>query len=116
MRGQAVQVLIFSLGLLVVSEQGAFAGHGFGGHVPGNDPLASPLAYPGAPKPPPPEEQKAPYAMRYSDEAAQTLGVRDGHMDVFSSKSPSRNDLMPTISGGLGGDGAMLRLQWRPGY
>ena len=60
------------------------------------------------------DRQQQPYAMNYTDEAAETLGMRDGHMDVFSSK-PAAHGFMPTISGGLGGDGAMLRLQWRPG-
>ncbi len=108
MRGRAGVIVLLSL---LVSAP-AFAG--FGPRVPGANPLASPLAYPGAPKPPPPEQQKQPYAMNYTDEAAETLGMRDGHMDVFSSK-PAAHGFMPTISGGLGGDGAMLRLQWRPG-
>jgi hypothetical protein len=110
MRGRAVAILILSL----TASSPALAG--FGPRVPGSNSLASPLSYPGAPKPAAPEQQKQPYAMNYSDEAAQTLGVRDGHMDVFSTRPTSGNGLMPTISGGLGGEGAMLRLQWRPGY
>jgi len=72
------------------------------------------LRYPGAPKPftedprPP-----SPYAMTYVDEAARSLGVQNGRMDVFSTKSSS--SYMPSISGGVGGDGAMLRLKWHPG-
>jgi hypothetical protein len=116
MRGRAKQVLIIGLGLLLLPGQAAFADRSFGGHIPGNDPLASPLAYPGAPKRPAPEEQAPPYAMRYSDEAAQTLGLRDGHMDLFSSKPVTNNGLMPSFSGGLGSEGAMIRLQWRPGF
>src|SRR4051812_26224012 len=110
MRGRALAILILSM----MAATPALAG--FGPRVPGSNPLASPLSYPGAPKPAAPEQQKQPYAMNYTDEAAQTLGVRDGHMDVFSTKPVAHGGLMPTISGGLGGEGAMLRLQWRPGY
>jgi|SRR6185437_10940302 len=116
MRGRPRQVLIFGLSLLVLSGQAVIADRSFSGRVPGNDPLASPLAYPGAPKRPAPEERDQPYALRYSDEAAQTLGLRDGHMDLFSSKPAPNNGLMPSFSGGLGSEGAMIRLQWRPGF
>ena len=110
MRGRTLAILILG----VVASTPAWAG--FGPRVPGSNTLASPLSYPGAPKPPAPEREKAPYAMNYTDEAAQTLGVRDGHMDLFTTRPASRDGLMPTISGGLGGEGAMLRLQWRPGF
>ena len=53
--------------------------------------------------------------MNYADEAAQTLGVKDGHLDIFSSRPEPNNALVPTFSGGVGSDGAMIRLQWRPG-
>ena len=81
--------------------------------VPGQNHLYSQLQYPGAPKPVY-DDPKLPYAMNYVEEAARTLGVKDGHMDVFSTPSPS-SSYMPSISGGLGGDGAMLRLRWHPG-
>ena len=110
MRGPALALLVLSM----AAASPALAG--FGPRVPGSNSLASPLSYPGAPKPAAPEQQKQPYAMNYTDEAAQTLGVRDGHMDVFTTHPTSRSGLVPTLSGGLGGDGAMLRLQWRPGY
>ena len=56
----------------------------------------------------------APYAMTYADEAAQSLGVKDGHMDVFSIPADS-SGYVPSFSGGVGSDGAMLWLQWHPG-
>jgi hypothetical protein len=110
MRGRTAAILVLSM----MAATPAWAG--FGPRVPGANSLAAPLSYPGAPKPAAPEQAKQPYAMNYTDEAAQTLGVRDGRMDVFSTRPASRSGLMPTISGGLGGEGAMLRLQWRPGY
>ena len=81
--------------------------------IPGQNHLSNPLQYPGAPKPVY-DDRRLPYAMNYAEEAAQTLGVKDGHMDVFSTQ-PRSSGYMPSISGGLGGDGAMLRLRWHPG-
>ena len=80
--------------------------------IPGQNNLYSLPQYPGAPKPVY-DDKKLPYAMNYAEEAAQNLGVQNGRMDVFSTKSTS--SYMPSISGGLGGDGAMLRLRWHPG-
>ena len=82
--------------------------------VPGADRPAAPLAYPGRPKPVY-DSPKQPYAMRYTDEAAQTLGFLDGHMNVFSSRPDENNPFVPVFSGGIGGGGVMLRLQWRSG-
>jgi hypothetical protein len=81
--------------------------------------FASPPAYtarnyPGAPRPVSDNNQSSPYAMTYTDEAVQNLGFRDGHMDVFSTK-PAAHSYWPSFSGGVGGDGAMLKLQWHPG-
>src|SRR5262249_13431228 len=70
--------------------------------------------YPGAPKPADDDQRNAPYAMNYTDEAVQSLGFRDGRMDLFSTHPPSHS-LWPSFSGGVGGDGAMLKLQWHPG-
>jgi hypothetical protein len=81
--------------------------------VPNQDHLSTTLRYPGAPKPVY-DDPHLPYAMTYMEEAAQTLGVKDGHMDVFSTQ-PVSSGYMPSISGGLGGDGAMFRLKWRTG-
>ena len=82
--------------------------------VPGQNRLSSAMQYPGAPKPVY-DDKRAPYAMTYMEEAAQSLGVRDEHMDVFSTQPNSSSSYMPTISGGLGSDGAMLRFRWHPG-
>ena len=75
---------------------------------------SSPADYPGAPNPVR-DEQPGPYAMNYADEAAQAIGVRDGHVDVFATKPAENSPYMPSFSGGLGSDGAMLKLQWHPG-
>ena len=82
--------------------------------IPGTNILASPMSYPGAPKHIY-DDPKLPYAMNYTDEAARTLGVKDGHMDVFSTQPTNRSELMPTLSGGVDSGGAMIRLQWRSG-
>ena len=55
--------------------------------------------------------QPSPYAMRYSDEAAQTLGMKDGKWEAFTPTS----SLMPRINGVLEGGRPMVRLQWQPG-
>jgi hypothetical protein len=54
-----------------------------------------------------------PYAMNYSDEAAQTLGVKDGRWEAFNTQSS--DPLMPSLKGGIDHSGAMISLQWRPG-
>ena len=77
--------------------------------LPGRDDLS--LQYPGAPKPPQ-EDSQVPYAMTYTDELARSLGVKDGHM-AFSTAIGS-SVYLPSFSVGVGGDGAMLRLKWRP--
>jgi len=81
----------------------------------GAGPITSASNYPGAPKPVYDDGNVSPYAMNYADEAAQNLGFRDGHMDVFTAKPAANQSYLPTFSGGLGGDGAMLKLQWHPG-
>ena len=81
----------------------------------GAPPIASPTNYPGAPRPVYDDGPKLPYAMNYADEAVQNLGFRNGHMDVFSTKPPENHSYWPSLSGGVGGDGAMLKLQWHPG-
>jgi len=54
-------------------------------------------------------EAKSPYAMSYSDEAAQTLGMKDGRWEAFKSDTPG----MPNFNAGVDGGRPMLRLQWR---
>lgn len=50
-----------------------------------------------------------PYAMNYSDEAAQTLGMKDGRWEAFKSDTPGT----PSFNAGVDGGRPMLRLQWR---
>lgn len=76
--------------------------------------ITSPANYPGAPKKVY-DDDKAPYAMNYADEAAQALGVRNRHLDVFTAKPAGNSGYLPSLIGGVGGDGAMLKLQWHPG-
>ena len=78
--------------------------------VPFQDTLS--LQYPGAPKPVR-EETKRPYPKTYTDEVARSLGVKDGHMDVFSTQPVS--NYMPSFSAGVDKGGAMFRLKWHPG-
>jgi len=81
--------------------------------VPGQNHLANPLQYPGAPRPVS-DDREPPYAMNYAEEAVRTLGFKNSHMDVFSTHPPP-SSCMPSISGGPGGDGAVPRFRWRPG-
>lgn len=78
--------------------------------VPFQDHLS--MQYPGAPRPIRPDNS-SPYAMTYADEVAQSLGVRDGHMDLFSTAPVS--SYAPSFSAGVDKDGAMLRMRWHPG-
>jgi hypothetical protein len=55
--------------------------------------------------------EPSPYAMRYTDEAAQTLGLKDGRWEAFAPTS----SLMPRVNGGLEGGRPTVKLQWRPG-
>jgi hypothetical protein len=57
------------------------------------------------------KDRLQPYAMNYTDEMAQSLGVRDGRWEVF--ETGSSHPLMPSLKGGIDGGGPMLRLQWR---
>ena len=81
--------------------------------IPAQSHVSGILRYPGAPKPVSDDPKPSPYAMTFMDEAARSLGVQNGRMDVFSTQFSS--SYMPSISGGVGGDGVMLRLRWHPG-
>jgi hypothetical protein len=107
MRGPMVKSLILSISLLASSPA-------FAASFPDNGRVQSALSYPGAPKPTS-NDPKPPYPMNYTDEAAQTLGVKDGRWDLFSSHPAANNVFMPAVSGSVSGKGAMLRLQWHPG-
>lgn len=53
--------------------------------------------------------QLSPYPMTYSEQVAQSLGVRDGGLDLVRPADRS-NSYAPSVSF----TGTMLRLQWRP--
>ena len=53
------------------------------------------------------DQEHQPYAMNYSDEAAQRLGLADGRWEAFKSQSAGA-----TLKGGFDTRGAVLRLQW----
>ena len=80
----------------------------------GAGPITSPTDYPGAPRPAYDDDNASPYAMNYADEAAEALCFDHGHVDVFNAKPADNQSYLPTFSGELGGDGAMLKLQWHP--
>jgi hypothetical protein len=51
-----------------------------------------------------------PAGMSYTDQMAQSLGVRNGSWEAFQSTDP----MMPSVKAGLDGGAPMLKLQWRP--
>ena len=51
-----------------------------------------------------------PAVMNYTDQMAQSLGVKNGGWEAFKSNDP----LMPSLRGGIDGGAPMLKLQWRP--
>ena len=57
------------------------------------------------------DRDRTPYAMNYTDEAAQTLGVKDGKWEAFTTTSS--NPMMPSLNAGADSGGAMIKLQWR---
>ena len=59
------------------------------------------------------DSQPLPYAMNYTDEAAQRLGVKDGKWEAFDTRSS--DPLVSSLKGGIDHGGAMISLQWRPG-
>jgi hypothetical protein len=56
----------------------------------------------------------APFAIAYSDEAAETLGVHDGKWAFLDTGRPARA-YMPSLKGGVERDGLKLRLMWNLG-
>ena len=101
-QGKAALLALFALLAMEPSARAA--------RVPFQDHLS--LQYPGAPRLVP-ERAKSPYPMTYTDEVAQSLGVKDGRWDVFSTRPVS--GYMPSFSAGVDQGGAMLRLKWHPG-
>lgn len=59
------------------------------------------------------DNQAQPYAMTYTDEAASSLGVKDGRWEAFNTRSS--DPLVPSLKGGVDHGGAMFKLQWNPG-
>ena len=51
-----------------------------------------------------------PTVMNYTDQMAQSLGVKNGGWEAFTSNDP----MMPSLRGGIDGGAPMLKLQWRP--
>jgi hypothetical protein len=51
-----------------------------------------------------------PQVMNYTDQMAQSLGVKNGGWEAFQSRDP----LLPSVKGGIDGGAPMLKLQWRP--
>ena len=51
-----------------------------------------------------------PRAMNYVDEAARTLGIREGQWEALP-----RSSNMPSLMGSIKSGRPMLILQWRPG-
>jgi hypothetical protein len=59
------------------------------------------------------DNQTQPYAMNYTDEAAQSLGIHDGQWVAFDSHPG--DGMLPSIKGGVDKGSAMFKLQWTPG-
>ncbi len=61
------------------------------------------------------QQPTRPYSMNFTDEAAQTLGVKNGRWEAFDT-GPSRNGLTTNLSGGIDRGHPMIKLQLRPGW
>jgi hypothetical protein len=100
--------LMIAAMLLTASPAMARETFSIAGNIPATD-------YPGAPRPVLDDGSTKPYAMNYSEEAAASMGVHNGQMDVFSAQPGENEPFLPSVSGGVGSEGAMLKLQWHPG-
>jgi hypothetical protein len=60
------------------------------------------------------DQSAQPYAMSYTDEVAQSLGVQSGKVEFFDS-GRSDDAFVPALKAGVDGGSAMIRLQWHPG-
>lgn len=60
------------------------------------------------------QQPPQPYAMNFTDEAAQSLDVHNGRWEAFDT-GPSREGFAPSLSGGIDRGNAMIKLEWRPG-
>lgn len=96
-------------------RKGIFFGAAFLSLVAGTAPaLAFRIPEPNAPYPTQHQQEarfaepQQPWATSYSDEAARRLGVQDGRWEAFGS-----SDSAPyRLKGGIGTNGAVLRLTW----
>ncbi len=61
------------------------------------------------------QQSTQPYAMNFTDEAAQTLGVKNGRWEAFDTGS-SHNGLTTSLSGGIDRGHAMIKLQLHPAW
>lgn len=59
------------------------------------------------------DRDHGPYAMTYSEEAAQSLGISGGRWEAFDTGPSTTDPLLPALNGGVDHGGAMIRLQWR---
>ena len=82
--------------LLMLTSEWSGGRHCLGLQSPARITLST-TSYPGAPRPPQ-DAPSSPYAMNYSDEVARNLGVTNGHMDLFSTRSDPST---PYVSGGV---------------
>jgi hypothetical protein len=102
-------VSIFVIAVLTLLTAPASAGSripGNGGLMPIPDPQLQ-MRRRMVEEPPP---AKSPYSMTYSEQVAQSLGVREGGVSLYESKDAARNPYAPSVSLG----GTMLRLRWSP--
>jgi hypothetical protein len=53
---------------------------------------------------------KSPYPMTYTEQVAQSLGLREDGVSLYESREALRNPYTPSVTLG----GTMLRLRWRP--
>jgi hypothetical protein len=110
MRRIASARIVLAAVLLAAPGSAAMAGP----HLGSSSKIVSPRDYPGAPRPVQ-EKSKSPYAMNYAEEAVQSLGLKDGRVEAFSTSPGQNQPYMPSFSGNIGSKGAMLELQWHPG-
>jgi len=61
----------------------------------------------------PVDKPDPPYALNYTDEAAQTLGIKHGNVDLFSGDSGRDDGVIPDVKGGIYHGRTMLQFQWR---
>jgi hypothetical protein len=61
----------------------------------------------------PVDKPDPPYALNYADEAAQTLGIKQGNVDLFSGESGRDDGVIPDVKGGIYHGRTMLQFQWR---